>query len=310
MANQYPLPSGYPPPGATYSMNQSPPVVQMEQYPQMQQYPAGYHQPPMNTYNPGPQSPNSGMAGQGPYFPPAANPSPVTNPQFPEASYAPAYIPEGGSQGSGALPYAMRPVGQTAERAPAVNTNPHVYDDPILRAEMEAAAAAQAAAASQPMTPPAMAPLRPVAAEVKAAVVAAIDSRPFFLVSEHNEKCVLDVFKDNPKPGAAVGIYKKKTPASPNQLWYIGEDGLLRSKLSDMVISAKGSNKELHTAELSGDVRQQWIIEGNRIINKMFVGECVTVKKGLVRVKDDAEVIAAPYEGKPTQHWKQVYMNE
>jgi len=313
MANQYPLPSGYPPPGATYGMNQSPPVVPVET---TQQIPAAYHQPPWGAINLGPPLDTGMAAAQVSYSPPVQHPhpesnySPMVDPQVPQASYSPAYIPSDGMQGESALPYGMQPPGMTAQRVQEVNSKPHEYDDPILRAEMEGIAASQAAAAAAIKPAPARESVREAVAEVKAPVAAAVDKRPFFLVSENNEKCVLDVFKDNPKPGATVGIYKKKTPAAPNQLWYIGADGLLRSKLNDLVIAAKGNNKDVHTAELTGDVRQQWIVDGNKIVNKMFTNECLTVKKGLVRVKDDAEVTASNYEGKPTQHWKQVYADE
>jgi len=131
------------------------------------------------------------------------------------------------------------------------------------------------------------------------AVVAAkviMDARPFFLVSEHNDKVVLDIHKENAKPGAVVGVYKRKTPNAPNQMWYIGENGILRSKLNDLALSADGNNKDIKMATVTGDARQLWILDGNKIINKTFVDECVTIKKGLVRVKDDAEVIAAKYE--------------
>jgi len=214
------------------------------------------------------------------------------------------------------LPYGIHPgvpPMQSAEKIREVNTR-HEIEDPILRAEMEGAAAAQAAAAQAVAAQAAAATvilpaatLRPASVEVVTIPVAVVDSRPFFLVSENNDKCVLDVHKENPKPGTPVGIYKKKTPAAPNQLWYIGDDGLLRSKLNDLVLTSHGSHKEIRTAEISGDARQQWIVEGNKIVNKMFSSECLTVKKGLVRYKDDAEVMAASYEGKPTQHWKQVY---
>lgn len=163
-----------------------------------------------------------------------------------------------------------------------------------------------AAEERRPVQPP---PHVPAAATAHAPppAVALGDPRPFFLVSEHNDKCVLDIRKDNPKPGALVGVFKRKTPVAPNQLWYIGDDGFIRSKLNDLVLSADGNNKDVKMATVTGDARQNWILEGNKIINKVFVDSCITIKKGLVRIKDDAEVIAAKYEGADIQHWKRVY---
>jgi len=128
-------------------------------------------------------------------------------------------------------------------------------------------------------------------------------AQPFYIVSEANQS-VLDIRKDNPKPGASVGLFKRKKQSSPNQLWYLGRDGFIRSKLNDMSLSVNGSDKDLITAIYSGDPRQQWLIDGKKIVNKMFCNECLTIKKGLVRVKDDADVVASEYQGTPLQHWK------
>jgi len=135
------------------------------------------------------------------------------------------------------------------------------------------------------------------------------DARHFYIVSEANQS-VLDVRKENPKPGASVGLYKRKKQVTPNQLWYVGTDGFLRSKLNDLAISISGGDKELVTATYTGDPRQQWLIDGKKIVNKMFCTECLTIKKGLVRVKDDADVVASEYQGSPLQHWKIDYVSE
>jgi len=125
----------------------------------------------------------------------------------------------------------------------------------------------------------------------------------FYIVSEVNQS-VLDIRKDNAKPGASVGLFKKKKQASPNQLWYTGSDGFIRSKLNDMALSVTSGDKDLVTAMYAGDPRQQWIVDGKKIVNKTFCNECLTVKKSLVRVKDDADVHASEYQGSPLQHWK------
>jgi len=128
--------------------------------------------------------------------------------------------------------------------------------------------------------------------------------RPFYIVSEAKEKCVLDIKRANAKPGTSVTIHPRKKEAAPNQLWYVGPDGFIRSKLNDMALSVTGSDKELVTAIYSGDPRHQWKIDGKKIVNQMFCNECLSVQKKLVRVPDDAEVCSSEYEGNPLQHWK------
>jgi len=103
-----------------------------------------------------------------------------------------------------------------------------------------------------------IAPVVPAPAAPAAAALG--DSRTFFLVSEHSEKLVLDIHKENAKPGAVVGVYKKKTPNAPNQLWYIGDDGCIRSKLNDLALAADGNNKDIKMATPSGDARQKWVL--------------------------------------------------
>jgi len=139
--------------------------------------------------------------------------------------------------------------------------------------------------------------------------MAAGNQRSFYIVSEAKEKSVLEIRRGNPKPGTGVGINsKKRGEAVPNQLWYIGSDGFLRSKLSDLSLSVTGGDKDMITALYSGDPRHQWLVDGNKIVNKMFCNECLTVKKKLVRVPDDADVVSSEYKGDPLQHWKIEYV--
>lgn len=300
MSNQYPLPAGYPPPGATYGMNQGPPPLA-----------AGFVPPPVEQINVGPQN-----------LAPVPGPAIQTGPSYHEASasYAPAAIP-GDGQGVGALPYGYLPPG-AAQTVPVNQAAPGIsagIDDPILIAEMNEAADVMArnkqptidhSLSREGAVPDLMPAVPPVVAAIETPGPAGgntPDARPFFLVSEHNEKCVLEVRKENSKPGTSVGLNKKKPTASPGQLWYIGADGFLRTKVADLMIEADGNHKSVHTATETGDARQRWIIDGNKIVNAVFKDECLTIKKGLVKFKDDADVVADKYEGKPIQHWKQVY---
>ncbi len=40
----------------------------------------------------------------------------------------------------------------------------------------------------------------------------------------------------------------------------------------------------------------------------MFSDECIGLKKGILVVPDDADVIASKYQGKPYQHWRAEYV--
>ena len=51
---------------------------------------------------------------------------------------------------------------------------------------------------------------------------------------------VMDIERNNAKEGAAVIAYQKNKDAR-NQMWYLDEEGLLRSALNDFVPCASGS---------------------------------------------------------------------
>jgi len=132
------------------------------------------------------------------------------------------------------------------------------------------------------------------------------DERGFYIVSEMNGK-VLDIHKADPKPGAHVVTYKKKETRDMNQLWYLDpRDGVIRSKLNHYAMEANENKDKIHMKPYTGDARQQWVIDGQKIINKVFRNECLDIKRANKR--DDADIIAYPYEGKPNQHWRMEYL--
>ena len=67
--------------------------------------------------------------------------------------------------------------------------------------------------------------------------------REFFVVSEMHGK-VLDVRGGKRDPGANVIVYSKHTPPSKNQLWYLDQQGFIRSSLNDFALDA---SKTRHT---------------------------------------------------------------
>jgi len=91
-------------------------------------------------------------------------------------------------------------------------------------------------------------------------------------------------------------------------LWYSDKDGVIRSKISDLAICFKESGDKVRLCHYTGDVRQKWILRGNRVVNEMFSDECIGLKKGVLVVHDDADVIASKYQGKPYQHWRNEYV--
>lgn len=64
----------------------------------------------------------------------------------------------------------------------------------------------------------------------------------------------------------------------------------------------------MRVCQYSGDVRQKWVLRGNKIVNEMFSDECVGLKKGVLMVHDDADIIISKYQGKPYQHWRVEYV--
>jgi len=152
---------------------------------------------------------------------------------------------------------------------------------------------------------PAMVPMgRPGAVAVGAAVAAtAVEERRHFMIINEATCTVLGVEKSCLKPGTYLTIERRRPDRSFHQIWYLDREGIIRSKLTDFAPDGKRINERVHMLPYMGDVRQQWIIEGNRIVNRLVRTECLGLRKHLI-LKDDADVIVSPYEGKPWQHWR------
>jgi len=101
---------------------------------------------------------------------------------------------------------------------------------------------------------------------------------------------------------------KKRSDAPAHQMWYFDKNGVIRCKISDMALHGKESGEKVRLCQFSGDVRQKWVMRGNKLVNEMFSDECIGLKKGVLMVHDDADVIAAKYQGKPYQHWRVDYV--
>lgn len=103
-------------------------------------------------------------------------------------------------------------------------------------------------------------------------------------------------------------IEKRRSDAPAHQLWYLDKTGVIRCKISDFALSAKEAGDKIRVVNYSGDVRQKWVLRGNKIVNEMFSDDCIGLKKGILLVQDDADVITCKYQGKPYQHWRAEYV--
>lgn len=174
---------------------------------------------------------------------------------------------------------------------------PAVYHEPPPYTHPPSAPAAAAVAATAAV----------VAGAEVAAVAKAIERRPFVIVNEANGS-VLEVQKACVKPNTYVVADKRRMERPAHQVWYADEMGVIRCKLNDFALNAKENGERVRMTPFIGDVRQKWILLGNRITNEVYRNECIGLKRGLVRLKEDADVIACIYEGKPYQHWRIEYI--
>jgi len=129
--------------------------------------------------------------------------------------------------------------------------------------------------------------------------------RPFLLVSEMNGK-VLDIMGCNAGPGATLCAFYRKMEYSPNQLWYIDQTGCIRSMLNDYSIECRAQGDSAHMQPWRGDPRQQWVVQGNRVVNRMYPHECLDIAR--MEQRDGAQVIAWMYKGSVNQHWRMEYV--
>jgi hypothetical protein len=133
--------------------------------------------------------------------------------------------------------------------------------------------------------------------------IVTVGKREFHIVSELNSK-VLDVAGNNKASGAKVVMYTKKSPAAPNQLWYLDNSGHVRSCLSDMALSNGGSGQHIHMEPAANNPRQQWKLDGKKVVNGH--GECLDINGA--NKNDDAELISYSYNGNANQHWRFEYL--
>jgi hypothetical protein len=120
-----------------------------------------------------------------------------------------------------------------------------------------------------------------------------------------NQK-VLDIKGNSNQAGAAVHMWSKNTPPSPNQTWYLDQQGFIRSALNDMVLTNGGSGQgiKMEPASAAANPRSQWTLEGKKIGNR--VGEGLDISRG--NKDNGAEVISYAFKDQPNQHWSFEYV--
>jgi hypothetical protein len=117
---------------------------------------------------------------------------------------------------------------------------------------------------------------------------------------------VLDIKGGKATAGSEVIMWIHKSDNSPNQQWYIDHEGFIRSCLNDFALECKAQGDKFKMAPWRGDPRQQWVIQGNRIVNRAVPMECLDIERE--STKDGANVIAWKYKGSANQHWRFQYV--
>jgi len=129
--------------------------------------------------------------------------------------------------------------------------------------------------------------------------------RQFQIVSELNGKAV-DINGGRRDAGTELIMWGRKNDKSPNQLWYTEGDGTIRSALNDFALEAGAQGQQFRMTPWRGDPRQQWIIQGNKIVNRILQIECMDIERA--ENKDGAHLIAWKYNGGKNQHWRIEYV--
>lgn len=123
--------------------------------------------------------------------------------------------------------------------------------------------------------------------------------RYFFIRSALNGK-VLDIRGADSSPGTKVIMYDQNDGMSDNQMWYEDQHGIIRSKMNDFAIDASEGSMRMEPYD-PGNSQQQWVIHGDRIVNRHNDQMCADIKGN-----DDsngAKLCAYNAHGGDNQRW-------
>jgi len=126
----------------------------------------------------------------------------------------------------------------------------------------------------------------------------------FYIVSELNSK-VLDIRGGSSSPGTQVIMWPRKHDRSPNQLWYNDEQGCIRSSLNDYALEARSQGDGAVMQPFRNDPRQQWMFQGNRIVNRYNQNEVLDIERA--DSKDGARIISWGTNNGRNQQWRMEY---
>lgn len=132
---------------------------------------------------------------------------------------------------------------------------------------------------------------------------ASIQRREFYIVSEMNGK-VLDVKGGAGNAGDDIITWSKHANRSKNQLWYSDAQGFIRSAINDYAMDG-ASGKKVEVQPFNGGPTQQWVFEGNKVINRSN-GECLDIFSE--KNHDGAEVGSWKWKDGKNQHWRQEFV--
>jgi len=136
----------------------------------------------------------------------------------------------------------------------------------------------------------------------QAAPQVAAPKRFFLIVSQMNGK-VMDIKDNKNAPDVPIVMWSKNQNAK-NQQWYTDQQGNIRSALNDFAFTSASEGAPLKMAQFTGDPKQQWYVEGQKLMNRS--GVCADIKGK--SNNDGAEVISWKYNGGNNQHWTLQYV--
>nr|UCK81498.1 ricin lectin domain-containing protein 7 [Arenicola marina] len=123
----------------------------------------------------------------------------------------------------------------------------------------------------------------------------------YFYIRSHEEHKVMDVKKNDSRPGAQVVLWQDKGDMADNQLWYEDQDGIIRSKLNGFTFDTSGKHVVLMPLDRKSE-HQQWVIGGNTVQSRVSPERVLQALPGGFLSRDQP-LAAADFTGQVGQLW-------